>query len=372
MRAIVFSGPEQPLRLEDVDLDAPRAGEVRVRIAAAGVCRSDLHSRVGDWPRRVPLVMGHEGAGTVLEVGAGVTSVSPGDHVVLSWQPACGRCPRCAVGRPQQCQLVAAVVAPLGVLYDGTSRLRLRGEPIFHYTGVSSFAEEAVVPESGAIRVPRGVPLTSAALIGCCVTTGVGAVLWTARVEPGATVVVIGCGAVGLSAVQGAGLAAASQIIAVDPLAEKLALAEEFGATKTLLARSSEAVAEIRELTVGGADYVFDCIGLPETASDAIKMLGVGGSAVLVGLPAIGDTAEFKPYTLAETEQRVIGSYYGSSRPSVHFPLLAGLYLQGRLRIDPLVTSRRPLAEAQAALDDLLAGQGIKTVLEPAHNGIQA
>ena len=372
MRAIVFSGPEQPLRLEDVDLEGPKAREVRVRIAAAGVCRSDLHSRVGDWPRRVPLVMGHEGAGIVLEVGAGVTSVSPGDHVVLSWQPACGMCPRCAVGRPQQCELVAAVVAPRGVLHDGTSRLRLRGETIFHYSGVSSFAEEAVVPESGAIRVPPGVPLTSAALIGCCVTTGVGAVLWTARVEPGATVVVIGCGAVGLSTIQGAGLATASQVIAVDPMADKLALAEEFGATKILLARSSEVVPEIRELTVGGADYVFDCIGLPETASDAIKMLGVGGSAVLVGLPAVGDTAEFKPYRLTESEQRVIGSYYGSSRPSVHFPLLAELYLQGRLRIDPLITSRRPLAEAQAALDDLLAGRGIKTVLEPEHNRIQA
>jgi S-(hydroxymethyl)glutathione dehydrogenase/alcohol dehydrogenase len=341
-----------------------------VQISAAGVCRSDLHSRVGDWPRRVPLVMGHEGSGIVSEVGSDVTSVAPGDHVVLSWQPACGRCRRCVSGRPQQCELVAEVVAPLGLLHDGTSRLRLHGKPVFHYSGVSSFAEEAVVPESGVVRVPAEVPLISAALLGCCVTTGVGAVLWTARVHPGATVVVIGCGAVGLNAVQGAVLAAASQIIAVDPVDEKLVWAAEFGATKTVLARSSDSVSEIRDLTMGGADFVFDCIGLPETVSDAIQMLGVGGAAVLVGLPKVGETAEFMPYSLAGSEQRIVGSYYGSSRPKVDFPLLAELYIRGRLKIDELVTSRRPLEEAEAALDDLRAGRGIKTVLEPFPQGI--
>lgn len=365
MRAVVFSGPTKPLQIEDVQLEGPKSGEVRVQIAAAGVCRSDLHSRVGDWPRRVPLVMGHEGSGIVGEVGSDVTSVAPGDHVVLSWQPACGKCRRCGSGRPQQCELVAAVVAPLGVLYDGTSRLRLRGQPVFHYSGVSSYAEEAVLPESGVVRVPAEVALSSAALIGCCVTTGVGAVLWTAQVHPGATVVVIGCGAVGLNAVQGARLAAAAQIIAVDPLAEKLTLAREFGATKTVLARSAEAVAEVRDFTMGGADFVFDCIGLPETVRDAIKMLGVGGSAVLVGLPAVGESAAFRPYSLVESEQRIVGSYYGSSRPKVDFPFLAELYIQGRLKIDELITSRRPLEEAEAALDDLRAGRGIKTVLEP-------
>jgi S-(hydroxymethyl)glutathione dehydrogenase / alcohol dehydrogenase len=365
VRAVVFSGPAHPLQIEDVQLERPKTGEVRVQISAAGVCRSDLHSRVGDWPRRVPLVMGHEGSGIVVEVGSGVTSVVPGDHAVLSWQPACGRCRRCVAGRPQQCELVADVVAPLGVLYDGTSRLRLRGQPVFHYSGVSSFAEEAVLPESGVVRVPVEVPLSSAALLGCCVTTGVGAVLWTARVNPGATVVVIGCGAVGLNAVQGARLAAAAQIIAVDPLADKLELAKEFGATKTLLARSSEAVAEVRDLTMGGADFAFDCIGLPDTVGDAIKMLGVGGCAVLVGLPAVADSAEFSPYSLVGSEQRILGSYYGSSRPPLDFPFLANLYISGRLKIDELITSRRPLEEAEAALDDLRAGRGIKTVLEP-------
>jgi S-(hydroxymethyl)glutathione dehydrogenase / alcohol dehydrogenase len=310
-------------------------------------------------------VMGHEGAGIVTEVGAGVTSVAPGDHVVLSWQPGCGRCRRCASGRPQQCELVGKVVAPLGVLYDGTSRLRLRGEPLFHYSGVSSFAEEAVVPESGAIPVAKEIPLASAALIGCCVTTGVGAVLWTARVEEGASVVVVGCGAVGLSAIQGAVLAAAGPIIAVDPISEKLSMAVSFGATHALQGRSSDVVREIKDLTHGGADYVFDCIGLTDTVTDSIRMLGMGGAAVLVGLPAVGQSASFKPLNLAEAERRVIGSYYGSSRPSIHFPLLADLYTAKRIKIDELITSHRPLAEAQQALDDLAARSGIKTILDP-------
>lgn len=365
MRAIVFSGYQKGLVLEDVELEPPRSGEVRVRVIAAGVCRSDLHVRQGDWSRRLPVVMGHEGAGIVMEIGPGVTSVTPGDHVVLSWQPACGRCRPCVAGRPQLCELVGALVAPRGVLYDGTSRLHMRGEPVFHYSGVSSFAEEAVVPESGAIRVPSGVPLASAVLIGCCVTTGVGAVLWTARVEEGASVVVVGCGAVGLSAVQGGVLAAAGQIIAVDPVSDKLRVATQLGATSTVNARSVEAVAQVRELTHGGADYVFGCIGLPETVTDAITMLGAAGCAVVVGLTAAGATASFSPLTLGEAEQRIIGSNYGSARPSIAFPFLAGLYSEGRLKIDELVTSRRPLAEAQAALDDLAAARGIRTVLDP-------
>ncbi len=365
MRGVVFSGPERPLELAELELAPPRPGEVLVRIAAAGVCRSDLHSRQGDWPRRTPLVMGHEGAGTVIEVGAEVSGLAPGDHVVLSWQPACGRCRPCLLGLPQRCQLMASLVAPQGVLYDGTSRLSRRGETVYHYSGVSSFAEEAVVPATGAIAVPADVPLSSAALIGCCVSTGVGAVLWTARVEEGATVAVVGCGAVGLSAVEGAVLASAARIIAIDPLEQKLQLARELGATDALAARSTEAVGQVRELTRGGADYVFDCIGLSETVSDSIRMLAVGGTAVLVGLPAVGQEAHFSPLEVGESERRIVGSYYGSCRPAVHFPYLAELYLQGRLRIDQLVTRRRPLEEAEAALDDLERGREIKTVLEP-------
>lgn len=365
MRAAVFWGPDHSLELAEVDLDAPRAGEVRVQIAGAGVCRSDLHVRQGDWNRRVPVVMGHEGAGTVIEVGPGVQSLDVGDHVILSWQPACGRCRRCVAGRPQLCEFMASEVAPKGVLYDGTSRLHLRGETVFHYSAVSSFAEQAVVPESGAIKVRPDVSLRAAALIGCCVTTGVGSVLWTARVEAGATVVVVGCGAVGLSALQGATIAGASRIIAVDVLDEKLEIAVLFGATDTVNARGAEAVAAVQDLTLGGADYVFDCIGLPETVTEAIAMLGVGGCAVVVGLTALGATATFNPLTLGESEQRIIGSNYGSCRPNTDFPYLAELYAKKRLKIDELITSQRPLAQAQAALDDLVAGRGIRTVLDP-------
>lgn len=365
MRAAVFWGPDRSLEIADVDLDAPKGGEVRVQISAAGVCRSDLHVREGDWNRRAPVVMGHEGAGTVVELGPGVHGLEVGDHVVLSWQPACGRCRRCVAGRPQLCEFMASVIAPQGVLYDGTSRLRLRGDPVFHYSAVSSFAEEAVVPVSGAIKIRSDISLHAAALIGCCVTTGVGSVLWTARVEAGATVAVVGCGAVGLSAIQGAGIAAAGQIIAVDVSDEKLDTAVRFGATESVKATGANAVAAVRDLTHGGADYVFDCIGLPETVTEAVAMLGVAGSAVVVGLTALGATASFSPLTLGESEQRIMGSNYGSCRPGIAFPFLADLYADKRLKIDELISSRRPLSEAQAALDDLKAGRGIRSVLDP-------
>lgn len=365
MRAAVFWGPDRSIEIADVELDAPKAGEVKVKIAAAGVCRSDLHVRQGDWNRRLPVVMGHEGAGTVVEVGPGVDGVEAGDHVVLSWQPACGRGRRCIAGRPQLCEFMASVIAPKGVLYDGTSRLHRGGEPVFHYSAVSSFAEEAVVPVSGAIKIRSDISLEAAALIGCCVTTGVGSVLWTAHVEAGATVVVVGCGAVGLSAIQGAGIAAAGQIIAVDVSDEKLDTAVRFGATETVKGTESDAVAAVRDLTHGGADYVFDCIGLAETVTEAVSMLGVAGTAVVVGLTALGATASFSPLTLGESEQRIMGSNYGSCRPGVGFPFLADLYADKRLKIDELISSRRPLAEVQVALDDLQAGRGIRSILNP-------
>jgi S-(hydroxymethyl)glutathione dehydrogenase/alcohol dehydrogenase len=260
---------------------------------------------------------------------------------------------------------MATMIAPKGMLYDGTSRLHLRGDTVFHYSAVSSFAEEAVVPAAGAIKIRSDVSLPAAALIGCCVTTGVGSVLWTARVGAGSSVVVVGCGAVGLSAIQGAGIAAAGPIIAVDISDEKLETAVRFGATDTVHATGLDAVEAVRGLTHGGADYVFDCIGLPETVTEAIGMLGVAGTAVVVGLTAVGATANFSPLVLGEAEQRIIGSNYGSCRPRIDFPFLADLYANKRLKIDELITNRRPLSEAQAALDDLAAGRGIRSVLEP-------
>ena len=363
MRAAVFIGPGQPVRVTDVELDPPGAGEVEVAIAAAGVCHSDLHIVLGEWQHPVPVVLGHEGSGVVTAVGAGVTSLSPGDHVVLSWGPACGRCRYCRLGRPAQCQLAAEVVAPGGVLHDGTSRLRIAGQPAYHYLGVSSFAERAVVPESGAVRVRQDAPLDLAALVGCAVATGVGAVRNTAGVAPGATVAVIGCGGVGLSCVQGARLAGASRIVAVDVVADKLTVARRLGATDVVHADGRPVVAALRALVPEGLDYVFDAIGKIETTEQAIAALGLGGSTVLVGLPPSGRQARFDPLALAEAEQRILGCNYGSIVPQRDIPQLVEEVMNGDLKLGPMVSARRPLAEAAEALADLRSGRVLRQLL---------
>jgi len=363
VRAAVFSGPGQPVRVTEVELAPPRAGEVEVAVAAAGVCHSDLHIVCGDWPHPTPVVLGHEGSGVVAAVGPGVTALSPGDHVVLSWVPACGRCRYCRLGRPAQCQLAAEVIAPGGVLYDGTSRLRIGGEPAFHYLGVSSFAERVVVPESGAIRVRQDAPLELAALAGCAVATGVGAVRNTAAVQPGATVAIIGCGGVGLSCVQGARLAGAARIVAVDVVADKLAVARRLGATDVVHADGRPVVAALRDLVPEGLDYVFDAIGKIETTEQAIAALGLGGSAVLVGLPPSGRQARFDPLALAEADQRILGCNYGSITPQRDIPLMVDLFMNGDLDLESMVSARRPLAEAADALADLSTGSVLRQLL---------
>jgi S-(hydroxymethyl)glutathione dehydrogenase / alcohol dehydrogenase len=363
IRAAVFGGPGQPVRVTDVELAAPRAGEVEVAVAAAGVCHSDLHVVRGEWQHPLPVVLGHEGSGIVAAVGPGVTSLSPGDHVVLSWVPACGRCRYCRLGRPAQCQPAAEVIAPGGVLYDGTSRLRAGGEPAYHYLGVSSFAERVVVPESGAIRVRPDAPLEIAALVGCAVATGVGAVRNTAGVPPGATVAVIGCGGVGLSCVQGARLAGAARIVAVDVVAEKLAVARQLGATEAVHADGRPVVAALRALVPEGLDYVFDAIGKIETTEQAIAALGLGGSAVVVGLPPSGQQARFDPLALAEAGRRILGCNYGSITPQRDIPDLVDLVMSGDLDLESMVSARRPLAEAAGALADLASGRALRQLL---------
>src|SRR5215467_7102801 len=363
VRAAVFSGPGQPVRVTEVDLAPPGAGEVEVAIAAAGVCHSDLHIVRGEWQHPVPLVLGHEGSGVVAAVGPGVTSLSPGDHVVLSWVPACGRCRYCRLGRPAQCQLAAEVVAPGGVLYDGTSRLWSGGEPAYHYLGVSSFAERVVVPESGAVKVREDAPLELVALVGCAVATGVGAVRNTARVPPSATVAVIGCGGVGLSCVQGARLAGASRIVAVDVVPDKLTVARRLGATDVVPADGRPVVAALRALVPEGLDYVFDAIGKIETTEQAIAALGLGGSAVIVGLPPSGRQARFDPLALAEADQRILGCNYGSITPQRDIPQLVDLVMGGDLDLEAMVSARRPLAEAAEALADLASGRVLRQLL---------
>src|SRR5215472_4462510 len=334
IRAAVLGGPGQPVRVTEVELAPPGPGEVEVAIAAAGVCHSDLHLVRGEWQHPTPVVLGHEGSGVVTAAGPGVTALSPGDHVVLSWVPACGRCRYCRAGRPAQCQLAAEVIAPGGVLADGTSRLRVGGGPAYHYLGVSSFAERAVVPESGAVRVRRDAPLDLAALVGCAVATGVGAVRNTAGVRAGATVAVIGCGGVGLSCVQGARLAGAAPIVEA-----------------------------LRALVPEGLDYVFDAIGKIETTEQAIAALGLGGSAVVVGLPPSGRQARFDPLALAVADQRILGCNYGSITPQRDIPQMVDLVMGGDLDLEAMVSARRPLAEATEALDDLASGRALRQLL---------
>jgi S-(hydroxymethyl)glutathione dehydrogenase/alcohol dehydrogenase len=365
VRAVVFTSPREPVQVSDVLLDPPGPGEVCVAITAAGVCHSDLHVRRGDWAVPAPLVMGHEGAGVINAVGPNVSGLAEGDHVVLSWVAPCGQCRYCLAGHPARCKVAATVVAPGGVLMDGTSRLSLRGERIAHYLGVSSFAERAVVPASGAIKIREDAPLDVVALVGCAVATGVGAVLNTAAVEAAATVAVIGCGGVGLSVVQGARLAGASQIIAVDIRPEKTALAVRLGATEQVDASATDPVAAVRDLVPDGVDYAFDAIGLTSTTGQAIGMLGLGGAAVLVGLPPDGATVSFEPLALAESDQRILGSNYGSTRPAVDIPALVDRFMDGHLLLNELISARLPLESAAAALDDLESGHALRTLLIP-------
>jgi len=365
MKAVVFSGPDQPIEYCEVELAAPGPHEVRVKIAAGGVCHSDLHVRRGEWEPPVPLVMGHEGSGIVTAVGAEVTTLVPGDHVILSWVAPCGACRYCVAGKEARCQVAATIVAPGGVLQDGTSRLSRDGSTVHHYLGVSSFAEEAIVPALGAIKVRSDAPIDTLAIVGCAVATGVGAVMNTAQVEAGATVVVIGCGGVGLSVVQGARLAGASRIVAIDLLPAKTAVAAVLGATDVLNVAGVDPVAALRELLPDGADYVFDAIGLTKTTEQAIQMLGLGGAAVIVGLPPTGAKASFEPLVLAEADQKILGSNYGSVRAHIDLPKLVDWYMNGDLLLDEMISSRRPLSEAVAALDDLQSGAALRTLLIP-------
>jgi S-(hydroxymethyl)glutathione dehydrogenase/alcohol dehydrogenase len=364
VRAAVLRAPGEAVEVADVVLDEPRGTEVEVAIAAAGVCGSDLHVVVGDWDVPMPVVLGHEGAGVVTRVGAEVDDLAPGDHVVLSWVPQCGRCRQCGLGRPWQCELVATVVAPGGVLHDGTSRWHgADGDELHHYLGVSSFAERVVVPRSGAVRIRDDAPLEVVAVVGCAVATGVGAVRNTAQVPAGASVAVIGCGAVGLSCVQGARLAGATRIVACDVSPEKLEVARRLGATDTVDASAGDPVGGLRAAAPEGLDYVFDAVGRIETTEQAVAALGLGGAAVIVGLPPTGATARFEPLALAEANQRILGSNYGSVDPQRDIPRLIDLFMEAELDLDSLISGRRPLEEAAAALDDLAAGRAVRTLL---------
>lgn len=344
----------EPLGMEEVELDAPREGEVLVRMAASGVCHSCLHAADGSWADvPTPMVLGDEGAGVVEAIGPGVRSVVVGDHVILSWAPSCGQCRYCATGRPQLC---ARRPTPYH-LFDGTTRMRWHDQPVYHYGYVASFAPQSVVPESCAVPIRKDMPLDKAALIGCSVMTGTGAVLNTARVPAGASLVVFGAGGIGLNAIQGGDLVGATPLIAVDTNDVKLDFARQFGATHTINARQDDPVAAIQRLTDGGADYSVVAVGDAGAMRQAYDALAPGGTCVVIGIPPKGSTLELDATRIAGREKRLIGSCYGSASVKADFPRMVELYLSGKLKIDQLITRRYGPDEANEAFRALAAGE---------------
>lgn len=363
MKAAILEAPATDLVVDRIDIQEPRSGEVLVRLAASGVCHSDLHVVHGTQTTPLPSVLGHEGAGSVEAVGPNVTSVKVGDHVVLSWTPYCGRCVFCLSGQPNLCSMVAATMSK-GTLMDGTSRLTRSGKPVYHYSFISSFAEYAVVPESGCIVIEPNIPLDKAALVGCAVMTGVGAAINTARVQPGSVVAVMGAGGVGLNAIQGSRLAGAASIIAIDVNPTKLARARTFGATHVINSAKVNALAAVRELTKGiGADYTFEAVGRPETMRQCWEMARSGGTVVMIGISPEGSELSLPANRVVREERRLLGSFYGSARPHIDMPMILNLYMAGKLMLDELVTHRFSLEQINEAVHALESGEAIRPVI---------
>jgi Zn-dependent alcohol dehydrogenase len=364
IRAAVLEETGGPMPVQDVELEPPHAHEVLVRIRASGVCHSDQNAIDGTAPTRCPAVLGHEGAGVVEAVGDAVTQVAVGDHVALSWAPSCGSCEECLRELPQLCSTAWPAMGA-GGLVDGTPRLSRDGKPVYHYSFISSFAEAAVVPERSCVRIAKDVPFEIAALVGCAVTTGVGAVWRTAGVRPGDRVAVFGCGGVGLSALLAAAAAGAGTIVAVDVSAEKATEAKELGATDAVVWQGSpESTADaVRDVTRGGVDYAIEATGRPEAMQAAFLATRVRGAAVLIGIPAEDAVLSVPALTIPRMERRILGSLYGSSRPERDFGTILDLYRRGRLPLDKLVSHRFPFDRVEDAFDVLRSGLARRVVL---------
>ena len=364
-KAAVCEGVDQPLEVIDVDVDPPKAGEVRVRMGASGVCHSDLSVVNGTLLSPLPSVLGHEGAGVVEEVGEGVSSVKAGDRVVLSFVPQCGHCYFCTHDAPEMCEPGFMAMATGGQL-DMTPRFARGGVPLHQMSGLGTFSEELVCPEISTIRIDDEVPLTRAALIGCGVLTGFGAAANTADVRPGDTVAVIGCGGVGLNVIQGAKFKGAERIIAIDQFDSKLKLAEEFGATDVVNAKDGDAVAAVQELTGGrGVDVSFEVIGLKATVQQALAMARRGGQAIIVGVPKMEQIMEIPiAMELLVNEKQVRGSWYGSSNVQRDVPKLIELYKDGTLKLDELVSRTIGLADINDAFKAMEAGEVARSVVD--------
>jgi len=358
MKAAVFHGPNQPLSIENVDIDDPREHEVLVRTAATGVCHSDLHFVEGLYPMAAPAVLGHEAAGVVEKVGSAVTYLAPGDHVIACTSVFCGYCEECMSGHPNRCSNRASTQRAK----DDTPRLSQKGKPVRQFADLSTYAEKMLVHEHALVKITNEIPLDRAALIGCGVTTGVGAVLNTARIEPGSTVAVFGCGGVGISAIQGARIAGARKIIAVDQFESKLAMAKRFGATDTIDASNTDAVKAIRAITDGGVDYSFEAVGLKKLAEQCYDALRPGGTATIIGMIPVGQKVEIDGPKLL-TERKIQGTNMGGNRFRIDMPRYIDFYLQGRLNLDDMVSRRAKLENVNDAFAAMKAGEVARTVL---------
>ncbi|PSR70244.1 dehydrogenase [Nocardia sp. MDA0666] len=361
--AAVFEAVGREMTIEELELEDPKAGEVLVRLVASGVCHSDFHVVKGEWEAKGPLVLGHEGAGVVEKIGPGVSTVEVGDHVVLSWVPYCGHCSYCRSGRPALCPQVQET-AYANVMADGTSRLSRNGETVYSYLTTGSFADRVVVPASGAVPIRKDAPLDKVALIGCAVATGVGAVTKTANVRPGDSVLIIGCGGVGLSAVMGAALVSAGEIIAVDLSDESLERAKSLGATSTINPGHQSVPDRVRAIVGNdGVDWAFEVIGLKPTLEMAYELTRPGGTTVVVGQSADGVTIEIAPMLMSDREKSLIGSNYGSCHPALDFPRLVDLYMRGKLDLDQLISRHATIHDINDAFAAMGARQAGRTII---------
>ncbi len=364
-RAAVAFRAGEPLVVEEVELDGPKQGEVLVEIKATGVCHTDEFTRSGADPEGLfPVIFGHEGAGVVVEVGPGVTSLAPGDHVIPLYTPECRQCKSCLSRKTNLCTAIRATQGQ-GVMPDGTSRFRLRGQKVHHYMGCSTFANHTVLPEIALAKVRADAPFEKICYIGCGVTTGIGAVINTAKVEPGANVVVFGLGGIGLNVVQGARMAGAGMIVGVDLNPAREALAREFGLTHFVNPREvkGDLVAHIVELTSGGADYSFECVGSTQLMRQALECCHRGwGESIIIGVAGAGQEISTRPFQLV-TGRVWKGTAFGGARGRTEVPRIVDWYMDGKIQIDPLITHTLPLDRINEAFDLMHAGSSIRTVV---------
>jgi alcohol dehydrogenase len=353
----------KPLRIETVELDPPGRGELLVKIAAAGLCHSDLSVINGDRPRPMPMALGHESAGVVEALGEDVVDLEVGDHVVMVFMPSCGHCVPCAEGRPALCEPGAAANGA-GTLLSGKRRLHCDGVDLNHHLGVSGFAEYAVVSRRSVVKITKDLPLDEAALFGCAVLTGVGAVVNTARLQPGQTAAVIGLGGVGLASVLGAIASGARQVVAIDLSDDKLGLARQIGASHTVNARDANAAEQVRELTQGGVDFAFEMAGAVRAMELAYKITKRGGTTITAGLPPPGAALPLPLVQLVAEERTVKGSYIGTCVPTRDIPRYVALYQAGRLPVDRLMSGKLTLDRINEGFDLLHEGKAVRQVIE--------